>query len=212
MEFILKDKRFAIRSAELFASIPNPRWVRKYDPANDPRPFWSLEIWIEGDLGIEEEARATAEEMRFPIRRWTDVVGQTVEWGLRFNRKPVPYGNFYLGVHDRISRARLRFIERDGIRVRFEWEGVCNVYWDDDYRKDVPFSVEGWAHFNGVTVSGDVRDTAESMRERLAQYFEAHDFVQGPLRSRTDRLGLFRRITSSHVVFTPLEAPPPPST
>ena len=61
MEFILNGKPFAIKSSELFATIPDPAWVRKYDPANNPRPFWSLEVWIEGDLGIEEEARATAE-------------------------------------------------------------------------------------------------------------------------------------------------------
>lgn len=204
MEFILKDKPFAIKSAELFATIPNPHWVRKHDPANDPRPFFSLEVWIEGELGTDTEARASAEEMHFPIRRWTDVVGQTVEWSRRPDQKTGgPYGNFYLGVHDSISRARLRFTEKDGLRVRFEWEGVCNVYWDDDYRKDVPFSVSGWARFTGVTVYGGGPDNDESMRDRFAQYLDPDDFVQGPLISRTDRHGFFRRITSSHAVFTP---------
>lgn len=204
MGFILNDKPFAIRSAELFATIPNPYWVRKYDPADDPRPFWSLEVWVEGELGIEDEARATAEEMRFPVRRWADVVGQTVEWAGTYDEKAgEPYGGFYLGVHDAISRARLRFTEREGIAVRFEWEGACNVYLDNEYKRDVPFSAAGWARFMGVTVQGNGAHTDESVRDRLAQYFDPRDFIQGPLIRRSYRHSFFRRINSSHAVFTP---------
>lgn len=207
MGFILNDKPFAIKSAELFATILNPYWLRKYHPADDPRIFWSLEVWVEGELGIEDEARATAEEMRFPIRRWADVVGQTVEWA-RLSDKNVggPYGCFYLGEHDVIGRARLRFTERDGTAFRFEWEGVCNVYLDDEARRDVPFSAEGWARFTGVTVQGSGADTDESVRGRLAQYLDPRDFVQGELFRRTYRHSFFKRIKSSHAVFTPLDA------
>jgi hypothetical protein len=206
MGFILNDKPFAIESAELFATIPNPYWLRKYHPEDDPRIFWSLEVWVEGDLGIEDKARATAEEMRFPIRRWKDVAGQTVEWArLSDKNASGPYGNFYLGVHDVIRRARLRFTERDATAFRFEWEGVCDVYLDDDYRRDVPFSAEGWARFTGVTVQGSGADTDESVRGRLAQYLDPSEFVQGELVRRTYRQSFFKRITSSQAVFTPLD-------
>jgi hypothetical protein len=204
MGFILNDKPFPIRSAELFATIPNPYWVRKYDPANNPRPFWSLDVWVEGELGTEDEARATAEEMRFQIRRWTDIVGQTVEWAGTYDAKAGgPYGGFYLGVHDSIGRARLRFTEREGTAFRFEWEGACNVYLDEGYRHDVPFSATGWARFMGVTVGGGGADTDESLRGRFAQYFDLRDFVQGPLIRRNYRHSFFRRIKTSHAVFTP---------
>ncbi|HEV2915839.1 MAG TPA: hypothetical protein VGX92_21335 [Pyrinomonadaceae bacterium] len=220
MEFILKNKPFAIRSAELFATIPNPNslrksWLCKYHPEADPRPFWSLEVWAEGEWyeGDEEEemggveARATAEEMRFPIRRWTYVQGQTVEWAGPYDEKVGgPYGVFYLEEHDIIRRARLRFTERDGTAFRFEWEGVCNVYGDEGYERDVPFSTAGWARFTGVTVYGGGADTDESLRGRLAQYFDPRDFVQGSLLSRSDRHGYFRRVKSSHAVFTPSDA------
>ena len=211
MGFILNDKPFAIRSAELSATIPDPDWVRKYDPARDPRPYWSLEVWVEGDLGIEDEARASAEEMRFPIRRWTDVVGQTVEWTAPSDKKAgrpygLPYGNFYLGEHDIISRARLRFTERDGVQFRFEWEGACNVYLDDEDRRDVPFSAAGWARFTGVGVLGSGADTDESVRGRFAQFFDPRYFVQGPLMHSSYRHSFFRRIKSSTAVFTPSEA------
>ena len=186
----------------------NPKWLRKYHPEDDPGIFWSLEVWVEGDLGIEEEARASAEEMRFPIRRWEDIAGQTVEWSRPSEKKfgGGPYGAFYLGVHDVIGRARLRFTERDDTAFGFEWEGVCNVYLDDDYRHDVPFSAEGLAQFTGVTVHGNGSDTEESVRDRFAQYLDPRDFVQGPLIRRTDRHGFFKRITTSHTVFTLVDA------
>jgi hypothetical protein len=207
MGFILNNKPFAIRSAELSATIPDPCWVGKYDPAHDYRPYWSLEVWIEGELGIEDEARATAENMRFQIRRWTDVVGQTVEWaGPNGAKHDSPYGIFYLEEHEMIGRARLRFTERDGIAFRFEWEGACDVYLDEEYRRDVPFSAAGWAQFTGVGVLGSGADTDESMRDRFARYFDPCYFVQGPLIRRSYRHSFFRRIESSSALFTPSEA------
>lgn len=204
MEFILKGKPLAFKSAELFATILDPRKLPRHLPAGDPRPFWSLEVWAEGEwCESEAEARATAEEMRFPIRRWTDVAGQTVEWAGPYDRKVGPYGNFYLGEHDTIGRARLHFGERDGTAFRFEWEGVCNVYGDEGYERDVPFSTAGWANFTGVSVHGNGVDTDESLRDRLAHYFDPRDFVQGPLLRRDYRQGWFRRSTFSHAVFTP---------
>lgn len=220
MEFFLKNKPFTIKSAELFANVPNPSHLPKRLPEGDPRPFWSLEVWAEGEWWAEEEgeeeemggveARATAEEMRFPIRRWTDVLGQTIEWAGPYEQKVGgPYGNFYLGEHDTISRARLRFTDRDGTAFRFEWEGVCNVHGDEEYERNVPFSAAGWARFTGVTVFGGGADTDESLRARLAQYFDPHDFVQGTLLRRDYRRGLFRRDKFSHAVFTPPDAGAP---
>lgn len=218
MEFTLKGKPFAIKSAELFATILAPYrrrlyWPRKYRPSHDPRPFWSLEVWAEREeddveLGsVTYSPRATAEEMHFPIRRWVDVVGQRVEWAGPYDEKAGgPYGGFYLEVHESIGRARLLFTERDGTAFRFEWEGVCNVYWDEAYRRDVPFSAAGWARFTGVTVHGGGADTDESLRARLAQYFDPSDFVQGPLLRSSYRYRYFRRVELSHAVFTPSNA------
>ncbi len=212
MGFILKNKPLVVRSAELSATIPDPGRLPKRLPEGDPQPFWSLEVWAEGKWYEDEEtgdveARATAEEMRFHIRRWTDVVGQTVEWAGPYDQKVGgPYGHFYLEEHDRIGRARLRFTERDGAAFRFEWEGVCDVNGNEGYERDVPFSAAGWARFTGVGVLGGGADTDESLRSRLARYFDPHDLVQGPLIRRDYRHGFFRRYKFSEAVFTPSDA------
>ena len=205
MEFILKDEPFAIKSAELSASVLNPHWLRKYHPAGDPRVLWFLEVWAEGELDGEVcSARASAEEMRFPIRRWVDVVGQAVEWAGPYDEKAGgPYGVFYLEEHEKIGRARLRFTERDGTAFRFDWEGACDVF---QYARDVPFSAAGWARFTGVTVYGSGADTDESVRARLAQHLDPRDFVQGPLLRSSYRRRFFRRVKMCHAVFTPSPA------
>jgi hypothetical protein len=48
----------------------------------------------------------------------------------------------------------------------------------------VPFSTAGRAKFTGGSVHGGGADTDESVRSRLADYFDPADFVQGPLLRR----------------------------
>ena len=183
MEFILKDKPFAIERAELSATVPDPYWLRKYHPTGDSRLFWCLEVEAEGE--VDEDVLtpfAAVEEMRFPIRRWTDLAGQFIEWsGPADEKAGVPNGRFYLEDHGRISRARLRFTEQDGVRLRFEWEGLCDVHWPYEFEQDVPFSATGWANFRGVAVFGSASDTEESLRSRLGENIDSRDFVPGQL-------------------------------
>ena len=179
MFLVLKDKMFAIKSAEISAAIPDPYWLRTYHPAGDARLFWSLDVEAEQKTGGEMwEPRAYHENLHFPIRRWKDVVGQAAEWSEPYDEEANEHnGGFYVFEHGDISRARLRFPERDGVKFRFEWDGVCDVFWDDDYGQDVPFSASGWAEFTGVTVQGSELDTDEMLRDRLAQHLDPRDFV-----------------------------------
>lgn len=107
-----------------------------------------------------------------------DVNGQVVEWVTPFVEETGEgNGGLYVWEHAGMSRAKLSFLERDGVRFRFEWAGVGDVFWDEEYGEDVPFSAAGWAEFTGVYVYGSEYDTTESMRERLATYLEPSDFI-----------------------------------
>ena len=149
--------------------------------------------------------RASCDNLHFPIRRWVDVAGQVAEWSEPYDEEAGEHnGNFYVFEHGDIARARLRFPERDGVTFRFEWEGVCDVFWDEDYGQDVPFSASGWAEFTGVTVQGSEADTDETLRGRLAEYLDPRDFVQGPLL----REGHYDSgVKAARAVFTPLGVP-----
>jgi hypothetical protein len=208
MRLILKDRSFALERAELSAAIPDPYWSRKYNPTGDARLFWSLDVEAkcvpDGEMW---RPRVYHQNLRFPIRQWTEVVGQEVEWSARYDeRSGEPNGGFYVLEHGDIPRARLRFVERDGVNFRFEWEGVCDVFWDEEYGQDVPFWASGWAGFTGVIVRGSESDTTETLRLRLAEYLDTRGFLQGPLcrdgHCYEDGVGM------AHAVFTPIGVQP----
>jgi hypothetical protein len=183
MRLALRNKMFNLKSATLSAAIPDPYWSRTYNPQGDARLFWSLEV--DADREAEEEMwgpRAYHENLHFSIYRWMEVAGQVVEWSERYDEESgEPNGGFYVLEHGDIPRARLSFLERVGTRFRFEWAGVCDVFWDEEYGQDVPFSASGWAAFTGVIVRGSESDTHETLRGRLAGYLDPRDFAQGPL-------------------------------
>lgn len=203
MAITLKNRSFEIQSATLSAAVPDPYWCRKYDPTGDPRLFWMLHVRATRETDGEFwEPRVYHENLHFPIRRWMDVVGQTVEWsGPYDDESGQPNGGFYVLEHGDIARARLCFAERDGARFRFEWEGVCDVFWNEEYGQNVPFSASGWAEFTGVTVRGNDSDTDQTLSLRLAEYLDTSDFIQGPLCHDGHRYQ--DGVAMAHVVFAP---------
>ncbi|HEV2708506.1 MAG TPA: hypothetical protein VGV59_21510 [Pyrinomonadaceae bacterium] len=204
MQLILKNKTFALKSATLSATVPDPYWLRKYHPKGDARLFWSLDVEAAPESGDDGwEPRASHENLHFPIWRWMEVSGQVVEWSEPHDEESGELnGWFYVFEHEEIPRARLRFMERSGVAFRFEWEGVCNILWDEDYDRDVPFSASGWAKFTGVTVLGSESDTDETLRGRLAAYLDPRDFVQGPLQRVGHRYD--SGVKMAHASFIPL--------
>jgi hypothetical protein len=183
MRITLKDRRFSVKSATLSAWIPDLYWSVKYNPNGDHRLSWSLEV--EGEPEPDNDMWAVLvyhNKLHFPIRHWQEVLGQVVEWDSAVDDgSGEPNGAFYVLEHEAIHRAKLRFVERDGLKFRFEWSGVCDVFWDEEYESGLPFLAEGWATFTGVTVRGSEADTEESLRNRLAAYLDFRDFEQGPL-------------------------------
>jgi hypothetical protein len=204
MWIILKDARFPIGRAELSAAIPDPYWSAKYNPSGDPRLVRHFRVTGERVDGQELwEPLVYHQNLHFPVRRWPEVAGQVVEWFTAVDDESgEPNGAFYVLEHEAISRGRLCFFERDGGRFRFSWEGVCDVFWDEEYRRDVPFKAEGWATFAGVRVCGRESDTNESLRDRLGQYLDVRDFTQEPLCRHTHTYNDGVGITDSQ--FTPV--------
>lgn len=198
---------FALKRAELSATILDPYWVRTYEPNGEQRLFWSLEVVAERS-GERLGPHLYHEHLDFPIRRWIEVAGQVVEWSQPYDPQSGELnGVFYVVQHGEIRRGCLRFLERDGVAFRFDWAGVCEVLWEDfgDEDKDdreAPFSASGWAEFTGVIVQGSERDTDETLRGRLATYLDPRDFAQGPLFMDGNRYE--SGVKMAHALFSPL--------
>jgi hypothetical protein len=201
MQLVLKDRVFEIAEATLGAYIPDPHWSRKYDPHGHAGLSWALTVEAkEAEFGDDVwEPRVYHEELRFPVRRWIDLAGQTVTFDPDRDEEA---GTLYVFEHAPISRGTLRFLERDGLRFRFEWEGFGDVFWSEPYYEDVPFTIHGWATFTEVVVRGSARDDDASIRARLAEHLDPDDFVQHPLQTGHP---YDDGVRSAEAIFTPVE-------
>jgi hypothetical protein len=133
------------------------------------------------------------------------LVGHTIKWDSAVDPETnVTNGAFYMIEHAPIHRSTLRFLERDQFKIRFEWEGICDVFWDEEYNQAIPFTASGWATFTGVAVSGCEVDTEESLRDRLAKYLAVCDFKQGELQH--DGVTYNDGVRSLRTIFTPVGA------
>jgi hypothetical protein len=199
----LKDKSFPVKLATLSAVIPDPYWSQKYDPDGYAGLSWSLCIETERDSTNEIwGARAYHETLRYSVRRWIEVAGQVVDWSEPFDAESgEPNGGFYVFEHADISRGRLAFLERSGARMRFNWEGLCDVFFNEEYGKDLPFCTFGWATFQGVTVNGNESDTDATLRARLAENLDPDDFIQGAFRCEGTRY--VSGVKMARAIFTP---------
>src|SRR6185369_8709675 len=97
------------------------------------------------------EPMITHETLRFKIARWIDLAGQVAQWDSPYDKRTgEPNGAFYVFEHADILQATLKFIERDGIKFRFTWDGSCNVFYGKTYGENVPFHIDDWATFAAV--------------------------------------------------------------
>ena len=180
----LKNFVFDIAGVTLSGTILDPYWSRKYDRGRDASLLWSLEVDTRKQI-VNDESWAPHvyhHTLRLPVRRWINIQGQSIAWNVPFDKRTgEPNGRFYVFEHANISRANLRFGERVGLKFRFDWEGLCDIHWDDEYGKDVPFAASGWAVFTGIIAYGSEFDSDELFRARLKQYVDVDDFTQEPI-------------------------------
>ncbi len=207
MRLLLRDRTFAITRATLTGQIPDPHWHSKFDASGDAGLSWSIELETEGREfdGETWQPYVYHETLKYPIRRWTDFQGAVFEWSSPFDASTHSHnGGFYVFGHEDISRATLRLGERRGTTLAFEWSGICDVNWDDDYGSDVPFRAEGWVSLTGVIVRGSSRDQDEEFLRRLALHLEASDFVVPTIQRSTNSYD--DGVTIAHATFEPRTA------
>jgi hypothetical protein len=76
-----------------------------------------------------------------------ELPGTVVEWatpdGAEHGHPERPC-MYVFGHHD-VRHASLVFGPADGDRILISWSGVADVFWDDEFRNDVPFGCECFA-------------------------------------------------------------------
>jgi hypothetical protein len=119
--------------------------------------------------------------MVLPISAWRSLEGQQVVWHAPHDVKTgEPNGGFYVFGHGDIPKGCIRIGLREGSNFKVEWDGLCDIYWNEIYKNDVPFSLITQANFKGITVMASEYDSAETVRTRLALYTDISNLSQGP--------------------------------
>lgn len=188
MKLNLKDLQFDIKHATIEAAIRKGVL------------FWEVNLTAqEKDLNDEIwEPMIYNESLQIPVYHWMNLAGQAVSWNTALDPKTgQANGAFYVFEHRNISRSTLRFLNRQGQTFGLEWGGLCDVHWDDEYGENVPFHAEAMAVFTQVRVGGNASDTNETRRARLARCLDPDDFIQQPIQTNKDGVGL------TYCVFEP---------
>src|SRR5262249_48670053 len=151
---LLKDRSFKITEATIVGALVDPYWSQTYNGGRDRDLLWDLNIETEERIFKDERWAPSVyhNALRLPIRQWMDLSGQMVEWNAPFDEATGEHSGFvYVFGHEDITQATLRFLQRNGCQFHIQWEGTCNVLYedeedeDDEYGENVPFSVEAVA-------------------------------------------------------------------
>lgn len=179
----IKDRDFRIKDATIKAFVVDPYWHKKYNTMGMSGLYWSLNVQCEREE-FDGESWAPCvyfESMVLPISAWTHLEGQQVVWhAARDAQTGEPNGGFYVFEHGDIPKGRIGIGLREGSNFKIEWDGLCDIYFDDIYKNDVPFSLITQANFEGITVMASEYDTTETVRTRLALYTDVNTLFQGP--------------------------------
>ena len=111
------------------------------------------------------------------ISSWKELEGQKLVWESEYNERDEEAGFLCVFEHENVTKGTIEILERRGTSFLVRWAGTANVYWDDEYGEDVPFSFEGEARFTGILACADVELTAEEMRAAIQKYINMSEFV-----------------------------------
>lgn len=164
----LRDRQFVLVGGVISATLEDPHWVARYDGPRGPRLFWSIRFDTVGREFDEElwEPSSYVEALFLDIRDWRSLSGVRIAWK---DRDAAPEGTgFYVFGHEHIKAGSLSFGGRDRCTFKVDWSGSCDIYWNELFNQDVPFSISGTAEFAGVTANCSERDTLQSVTDRLA--------------------------------------------
>lgn len=191
----LGDLEFEVESADLSAAF-SEAGMSIFDPPeiyNYPEFVWFLEIdteegdcfeWIPDDSDEDEEPfyeRAAPclyhnNGFRMDVKSWKALEGMSKTWASECNEAGEEAGCLYVFEHEDVTSGRIEFLKREGNVFRVRWSGTANIFWNDEYGKDVPFNFEGDVTFSELlALCVDITDL-DGVKEELSEYIDMNEF------------------------------------
>jgi len=196
----IRDREFNVTEATLCGGLYEQSgptrvgatgvWVRHREDKQETRPQWRCN-WILNVETAEREfpsedleypalwsPRAYSENMPVQVRSWKEFDGLVIEWdGPSKEEKSQLIGPFHLYVYEHadVTRNRLRFSFIGGLTFDLAWEGLCDVYADEEYSEDIPFRVETRVEFIGIRM---VESDPARAQDAISQVLDPSEYIQ----------------------------------
>ncbi|HWG46626.1 MAG TPA: hypothetical protein VN688_27945 [Gemmataceae bacterium] len=176
--FRIKDRLFIVDSALLFAEIRELSEARAMWGPRNEGIAWFLEVKTKENKTGENDGWEPCAECICPFPRvpWQEIEGQVLEWrdswdeGMANERSTM-----YLFEHGSIKNCRLEFAERREAEFSLLWQGLCDLFWDEDYSDNLDFQIEARVQFIGIAVYEKEPSTSQQM---LSRFQNLSDFTQ----------------------------------
>jgi len=130
----IKDRAFKITLATISEKIEN-----------NGKKRWNLKIETEGEKynDIMWAPSITGENMLVSAPELESIVGKEVEIKEAYNQEGQEYMLImYVFEHHDTRENKIKFLSKNGNKLLVDWTGKCDIFWNDEYGENVPFSVE----------------------------------------------------------------------
>lgn len=116
---------------------------------------------------------------KLDIKSWKDIAGLSLKWDSQYNKNGEEAGTLYVFEHEYVTSGTIQFLERNGNKFKVKWTGTANVYWNDEYGEDVPFSFEGEVEFSGVNAHCDEISNLDKLKVAMTEFInlDEYDFI-----------------------------------
>ncbi len=192
--FKLGKLSFDVENATFGGSFMDSGMSKRMQCTGQPEFHWYIEIDMqEGDFvteshddEIEDDDEIFYESVsprlyhnngfKLDIKSWKDVEGLSLKWDSQYNANGEEAGTLYVFEHEDVTSGTIEFLKRSGNKFLVRWTGNANVYWNDEYGEDVPFSFEGEVEFSGVTAHCDDISTLDELQMVMAEFINLEDY------------------------------------
>ncbi len=122
----LRDRVFSVRLAEIKRLGEN--WGVEIETVEEvfDGETWAPYLYHQG--------------LRLRAENVTELQGQKTAWRDETNDPHPEQGTMYVFGHEDVRKCEISFGELKDETIQFTWNGLCDVYWDETYRDNVPFS------------------------------------------------------------------------
>ncbi|WP_252242196.1 hypothetical protein [Clostridium sp. ZBS18] len=192
--FKLGKLKFDVENATLSGSFMDSAMSKRMQSTGLPEFCWSIEIDMnEGDFvtKLDDEELEDDEEIyyesvsprlyhnngfRLDIKSWKDIEGLSLKWDSQYNANGEEAGTLYVFEYEDVTGGTIKFLERNGNKFLVRWTGTANVYWNDEYGEDVPFSFEGEVGFSGISANCDDISTLDELKIIMTEFINLDEY------------------------------------